>query len=265
MPDEIREVAGDVADGRTLGSSVGRHSAGRLKQFLILSLGAVMAAVMGVLGVWQMQVYRNDGGRALLVRSQRTPVPLTDASGSLDATGRAYGLNVWATGTFLPAAQVLVGTDYPLRVATAFRLTNGQVLVVVRGQVDAGETVPKAPARQLTLTGVLLAAETPLGTAAAVSGRQTADSIRPEQLAQSWPGPLIAGFITLSASESVEQGLRDTAVTLPSGSGSAQNLGYAMQWWAFAGFTVVGSIVWARTIGRQAEARTATGRPGAAG
>ncbi len=229
----------------------------RIRQGLVVALGAVLAAVMGVLGIWQMQVYRNDGGRALLARSQRAPVPLTDYSGSLDSIGRAYGLNVSATGRWLPAEQVLVGTGYPLRVATGFRLSNGQVLVVVRGQVDAGQPVPPPPTGGQTLTGVLLAAESPAGPAATVAGSATVDSVRPEQLAQTWPGPLVAGFVTLSASESAQQGLGTATVTLPSGSGSAQNLGYAMQWWAFAVFTVAGSIVWARAVGRRTGARTA--------
>ena len=59
------------------------------------------------------------------------------------------------------------------------------------------------------------------------------------------------GFITLSASDSAAQGLDEATLSLPSGEGSIQNAGYALQWWAFAAFAAFMTWRFVRTIGRQ--------------
>jgi hypothetical protein len=70
------------------------------------------------------------------------------------------------------------------------------------------------------------------------------------QLAQRWPGPLVEGFVTLSAAEATAHGLEQAAVTLPEGRGRLRNGAYALQWWLFAGFTLVMAVRMARDVAR---------------
>ena len=63
--------------------------------------------------------------------------------------------------------------------------------------------------------------------------------VRVPELAQTWPGPLVDGFVTLSADDAARQGLEPAPLALPEGRGRLRNGAYAMQWWLFAGFAVV--------------------------
>jgi len=58
------------------------------------------------------------------------------------------------------------------------------------------------------------------------------------------------GFITLPAADSAAQGLGTAVVALPSGSGSIQNIGYALQWWVFAAFGAFMTVRFIRALGR---------------
>ena len=70
-------------------------------------------------------------------------------------------------------------------------------------------------------------------------------------LAQQWPQQLIPGFVTLGAQDAAAQGLTQASVKLPGGEGSAQNGGYALQWWVFAAFALGMSIKLAHSLGVQ--------------
>jgi hypothetical protein len=69
-------------------------------------------------------------------------------------------------------------------------------------------------------------------------------------LAQFWPQQLLPGFITLRGPDSEAQGLRMAVVALPTGSGSIQNIGYALQWWVFAAFGAFMTFRFVRALGR---------------
>lgn len=77
-------------------------------------------------------------------------------------------------------------------------------------------------------------------------------SVRLPQLAQLWPQPLLPGFITLDAPAAARQGLQPATVSLPTGEGSWRNSGYALQWWAFALFTLGMSIRIAQGMAKKA-------------
>jgi hypothetical protein len=111
---------------------------------------------------------------------------------------------------------------------------------VVRGVVE--ETGSTPPAGRQTEVGVLLPSEEP--------GQLDPgdDPVRVAELAQSWPGPLVDGFVTLSAGDAESQGLEPATVRLPEGRGRLRNGAYAMQWWLFAGFAVVMAIRMARDL-----------------
>jgi len=74
--------------------------------------------------------------------------------------------------------------------------------------------------------------------------------VRLPVLAQFWPQQLLPGFITLPAAASAAQGLDTAVVALPSGSGSIQNIGYALQWWVFAAFGAFMTVRFVRALGR---------------
>ena len=68
-------------------------------------------------------------------------------------------------------------------------------------------------------------------------------------LAQTWPSPLVGGFVTLSATDAQSQGLSPAVVALPESTGRLRNGAYAVQWWLFAAFAVAMAIRMARDFG----------------
>jgi cytochrome oxidase assembly protein ShyY1 len=76
-------------------------------------------------------------------------------------------------------------------------------------------------------------------------------ALRLEVLAQTWPEPLIPGYVTLSRQDAALEGLPAATAPLPQTDGGARNRSYALQWWAFAAFALGMSIVFARTVGKR--------------
>ncbi len=66
---------------------------------------------------------------------------------------------------------------------------------------------------------------------------------------------MIAGYVTLPADLATAQGLQPATPALPSGRGSGQNFGYALQWWVFAAAAFGFSTYLAGHLGRAAERR----------
>ena len=66
----------------------------RLKQILIVGVGAVAAAVMIVLGLWQMQVFVDKGNRSVEDRAAQAAVPLSEHVASDGEVGDIYGKQV---------------------------------------------------------------------------------------------------------------------------------------------------------------------------
>ncbi len=222
----------------------------RVKQWLVAVLGAAICATMLVLGLWQMQVFEDKEDQTAAARAAQAPVPLLANITSDGRVGDIYGKRVTVEGRYLPAQQVLVvAEDGTARVLSAFQVGDGRVLAVVRGTVaSASAAIPAPPAGQLTQTGLFLPSEDS-DTRTVPEGALA--SVRLPALAQTWPQQLLAGFITLSASDSAAQGLGQASVSLPTGEGSIQNIGYALQWWVFAAFGAFMTIRFVRTIGRQ--------------
>lgn len=213
--------------------------------WLIVTVGVVAALVMGWLGLWQAQVFV-DQGKTAAAAITGEPVRPLDATVTGDSVGALWGHTVSVQGHYLPSQQVLVvGTDGTNRVVTAFALGDGRVVAIARG-VGTGKEPP--PSGELTQTGVFLPTE------AAADGTVppgTYGSVRLQALAQVWPQPLVAGYVTLSPSEASAQGLAAAPVVLPTLEGKERNAGYALQWWAFAAFALVMSVLVARNYRRR--------------
>jgi cytochrome oxidase assembly protein ShyY1 len=213
---------------------------------LIVAVGVVAALVMGWLGLWQAQVFVDQGKSAAASMSGGPPMVL-DASVTGDNVGYLWGHTVSVGGHYVPSQQVaVVDKDGSRRVVTAFQLADGRVVAIARG-VGTGSEVP--PGGDLTQTGVFLPTEAQAAEGAVPSGAY--GSVRLQALAQVWPQPLVSGYLTLDESEAKAQGLSAAPVVLPTLDGKVRNAGYALQWWAFAVFALVMSVLIARNYRRR--------------
>jgi surfeit locus 1 family protein len=221
----------------------------RLRQALILALGLVLAAGMVIMGRWQFEVYQAQGEAAAARRAAQPPLELGQVAPAGAAVREGYGRSVRFTGTYLAQPQQLAPVaDRPgmLRVVTPLRQPDGSVVAVVRGLVpDAagGPDLPLPPAGSVTQTGILLPSEQ--------SAAPTGEGIRLPVLAQQWPGPLIDGFVVLSAADAQAQSLEPAPANLPEARGRLRNGAYALQWLVFAAFTVFMAIRMARDSARR--------------
>jgi surfeit locus 1 family protein len=226
----------------------------RLRALLVVLLGIGLAAGMVTAGMWQLRVYHRQGAQAAARRAAAPPVPLTEAAPVGVRVRDGYGRTVTFSGSYEAVHQVLVPmadrTDVS-RVVTLLRQDDGSAVAVVRGLVSEGSAAPPPPDGPQTQSGILLPSEDPADSRA---GQPDQSSVRVPQLAQSWPGPLVDGFVTLAPAEAKAQGLEPVAVTLPEAAGGLRNGAYALQWWMFAAFTVVMSVRMARDVARPAVA-----------
>lgn len=221
----------------------------RGKQATAIAVSVVVAIVMLVLGLWQMHRFELSVEQIAAERAAQQPVelaPAVHADGSVDDV---YGRTVTASGTYVPDVEEVVGST-KARVVTALRLDDGRILAVVRGGVSQGEQPAPPPSGPQRIRGVFLAsdsaADRPNGT------------VRLQALAQTWPGPLISGYVTLEDEASAQQGLLPAQVQLPDQKGTAMHKGYALQWWVFAVASIAFGVFLARQFAqqeRQANAR----------
>ena len=222
----------------------------RLRALLLILLGLGLAAGMVLAGVWQLRVYASQGAEAAARRAAEPPVPLTSVAPVGEPIRDGYGRTVTVRGSYEPAHQILVPvTDRTdaYRVVTLLRQDDGRAVAVVRGVVTESGDAPPPPEAPQTQSGILLPSEE---AAVSPGGPDGLGSVRVPQLAQRWPGPLVEGFVTLTAAEATAQGLEPAVVALPEGRGRLRNAAYALQWWLFAGFTLVMAIRMARDVGR---------------
>ncbi|SDS72999.1 SURF1 family protein [Microlunatus soli] len=220
-----------------------------LKQIAVVLLGLVLAGVMVSLGVWQLSVYNAQGREEAQRRAAEPAVTLEDVARPGQEVGDAYGRTVRFTGHYDTDFQTFIAIpDRPgyYRVLTAFRLTQGGAVPVVRGIVS-GKTAPPPPSKRLTQTGVLLPPE---GTDRAAAPSAEPSTVALAALAQQWELQLVNGYATLDAGEARAQSLEPAAAALPTSHGRLRNGFYALQWWVFAAFAVVMAVRMARDLGR---------------
>lgn len=224
----------------------------RLSQVLLIATGIILAAVMTGLGLWQMNVFKSQQANTAQARAGQPPVVWSGETPRREEAADVYGRRIQVSGSYLKQTQVLVGTSYPLRVVTGLRTSSGETIPVVRGQVSQTDRVTDPPTGEVTVTGVLLASD------ALPSGEESSSvqmpaavlpTLRLEVLAQTWPEPMIPGYVTLSRQDAAREGLPAASAPLPQTDGGARNRSYALQWWAFAAFALGMSIVFARTVG----------------
>lgn len=220
----------------------------RGQQWAVGLVGALVTLAMLLLGLWQMQVFENQGNRDATQRSTAAPVdlmPLIPPDGSV---GDVYGRNVRVAGHYSPDESVVVVDRHGTRrYVTALLLDDGRALPIVRG---TGDHATATPTGDVTLTGVFLPSEAAENDRSVGSGELT--SVRLPALQQTWSQQLAPGFVTLNADEARAEQLTPAIVALPSKDGALRNFGYALQWWVFAAFAVTMTVIWIRTLGRRA-------------
>jgi surfeit locus 1 family protein len=155
------------------------------------------------------------------------------------------------------AASIATSTPAGAAAGTA----TGGAIAVVRGWVpsaqDAAASPNALPPGPVHLAGVLRPGEPPIDRDPGVgSGLPTGqiDGVDLTQLVQRWPYRLITGYLLLShqrpaaagAAGATASALRVVPPTAPGSRALAwQNLSYAVQWFAFAGF---GLFMWWRLV-----------------
>lgn len=231
----------------------------RTKQTLAILAGLALAAVMMALGLWQMSSYEESTRDTSAERAAEAPSPLIDAVSADGVVEDIYGKRVTFRGEYLPEHQVTVGTSDTLRVLTAFELEEGRYIAVVRGALDSTDIeqgIPVAPFGPQDVVGIFLAPDLPADRNVA----EGADlgTVRIQELAQAWPAPLIAGYVTLPAAESAAQGLGEAFLILPAMEGSPTHRGYALQWWVFAAGAIAFGVYTAIQVGKDDRKRAST-------
>ncbi|MBB1483049.1 SURF1 family protein [Tessaracoccus sp. MC1865] len=224
----------------------------RLQQTLAIAAGVVVALVMMWLGVWQMASYQESTRDVSAERAAEAPTPLSEAVASDGVVQDIYGKRVTFTGVYLPEYEVTVGSASPWRVLTLMETADSRYIAVVRGSVDAtdaSEGIPAPPQGTQSVEGIFLAPDLP---EASRSAEADYHSVRIQELAQEWPSPLIAGYVTLPGAESEAQGLEEARLVLPTADGSPTHRGYALQWWVFAAGAIVFGLYSARELGKTA-------------
>ncbi|MFW6689631.1 SURF1 family protein [Streptomyces sp. MAR4 CNX-425] len=246
------------------------------RQWVIVTLVAVLLIpVMIQLGFWQLhrhqdRVARND----LVARNLKAePVPVE----RLTREGRAVPREdtwrrVTATGSYEPEQEVVVrqrlGADdkQGYFVVTPLRLDGGAAVLVNRGWVPAGADltrlpkVPPPPAGEVTVTGRLRPDETTdsgIRDKAGLPDRMVMLINSRHQAADGLPGPVLGGFVELTATSPEPAGKQPEPVGEPDHSSIGVHVAYAIQWWIFAAAVPLGWWILVRRERRDRETAAA--------
>lgn len=213
-------------------------------------LGVVIAVCVAfvTLGLWQLSVAQNDAYEKLQaerdalvekpldqVITPHQPFPEDGAGHPVVVTGE-YD----ASRQFLVPERLLAG-EMGYWVVTPLVVADGTaVLPVLRGFITDPARADLPPAEPVTVRGELAPGESPyFGEEALPEGQH--GTIDLSLLANEWPEALYNGFIFSTAEEpQVSAGVLDHVPPpqLTAGDVDWRNLGYALQWWVFAAFTV---------------------------
>ncbi|MFV0429778.1 MAG: SURF1 family protein [Arachnia sp.] len=221
----------------------------RMRQAAVILGGVIVAIAMAGLGLWQMARFQTSMADVAAQRAAEPAVQLAAHVAEDGTVEDVYGRRAEVTGSFVEGHSVWVGTENPMRLAQAFRLEDGRYIAVVLGAGDPAEGQPVLPSGSVVIEGIFTAGDaagTEQVSASAPEG--SLPTLRLPALVQSWPQPLIAGYLTLQ-DDPLGTGLASAPVQLPEGGGTAMHEGYAIQWWVFAGAAIAFSVITARQMG----------------
>lgn len=219
----------------------------RLRRVFTVLIGVIVAMVMLVLGVWQMSSFQRSVVDIAEERASQAPVAL---AGNIRADGvieDIYGRRVQFSGRVVPGEELLIGTQWPLRVAVPFKMDDGQIVPLVLGLTN--EPVDITDATPMDIEGIFTAGDLDEDLSPPVDAPAgTTPTLRLQELVQQWPQPMIAGYVTLNADGAAGFGLEPAVAELPEAQGTSMHQGYALQWWVFAAASIAFSIVVARGL-----------------
>lgn len=221
----------------------------------LLGLLLVLLVAFTFLGLWQLNVARDEARKTALADAPRLPVvaltSLLTPHGEYPAT--ASGRRVEAAGRYDAAGQVLVANRRldgapGYWVVTPLVVTEtGARLAVLRGFVRSPEAaLPPTTAGEVTVLGTVAPGESPAASARPLPAGQLA-SLDLARLVNTWDGPIYNAFLfaiseTPDATAAAPAGRAGTEAIervppppVPSGL-SLRNAAYALQWWVFGLF-----------------------------
>ncbi|MER7890791.1 SURF1 family protein [Micromonospora sp. NPDC094482] len=228
----------------------------------ILALTLVAAAVMVWLGNWQLDRYRGrtEVNERIDAGLRMSPVPLHNAlaapAGGPGTAGpgpaeEKVWTRVTVTGRYDSTNTVLVrgrtaDSKVGFEVLTPLVLSDGTAVLVDRGWIPpapggaatAQPQVPAAPSGDVTVVGRVHETESGATTVNRRDGRLETRRIGVPRLAGELPYPVYGAYLLLDEQTPAAD---PTFVAVPVGhANNWQNLGYVVQWWLFAGMTIVG-------------------------
>jgi cytochrome oxidase assembly protein ShyY1 len=242
----------------------------------VLAVVLLLATGMTLLGRWQLDRARQHGAQQSAQGSGQPAAaarPIAEVIPPRTTFPKtAVGAQVVAEGEWDAARAVLIpGRDRGGRpaggpagqagfwVLVPLRMSDGSAVGIVRGWVATpGDPVAQAAASPagvpVRVTGLLQPSEPPAERA---PGQGT--GLPPGQLprvaiadlASAWPYPLVTGYVLAQQEQAVDGAqvpgpLPQRVLPLEPAAGlDWRNLGYAVQWWLFAGF---GLFMWWRLV-----------------
>jgi cytochrome oxidase assembly protein ShyY1 len=230
----------------------------------LLALAVAVAAVMCVLGVWQLGVYQSKTAAATAKRAETAPVALQSLF-TIDSglPSKAVGRRVIVSGTWGPAADQIFVSDrrYGDRdgfwVVTPLLLAGGDgsteagksagAVMIIRGWVPTvGSREALPPAGRVQVIGAVTASEAEDASGAAAKGR-VLPSLRIPTIVHLVNYRVYDAFVVLASADPTAS---DAPAIVPAPSpptdhAGLRNVAYAVQWWIFALFTL---WMWGRMV-----------------
>jgi cytochrome oxidase assembly protein ShyY1 len=227
----------------------------------LLLLALAIAAVMSVLGVWQLDVYQSKTAEATAKRAEGEPIPLhTLFTIDEGLPAKAVGRRVTVEGEWGPAADQLFITDRRLGDRDGFWVVPPVVLdstgsadgskgavMVVRGWVPSvSDPAARPPSGRVELSGAIAQSEAQDASGDAAKGR-TLQSLRIPTIVHLVDYRIYDAFVVLSSSSPAlgEAPAIVPAPAPPTDHAGLRNVAYAFQWWIFAAFTL---WMWGRMV-----------------
>jgi cytochrome oxidase assembly protein ShyY1 len=225
----------------------------------LLALALVLAGVMSVMGVWQLDVYQSKTAAATAKRAEGAPAALQSLF-SIDEglPSNAVGRRVTVSGTWGPAAdQIFItdrrqGSEDGLWVVSPVMLSGSSdagAVMVVRGWVSsASDPAARAPSGPVELSGAVAASEAQDSSGDAANGR-VLQSLRIPTIVHMVDYRIYDAFVVQA---SIDSGTTPQPAPVvvpapapPTDHAGLRNVAYAFQWWIFAAFTL---WMWTRMV-----------------
>ncbi len=249
------------------------RTAVRPRWLALLALVIAVMAGFGFLGSWQLGVARDTAAiEAAREAAQRPEVPVQQVIGPHEPfPTAALSRPVSAVGSYRHSDHVLI-TDRKLGDRVGYWLVDalvldegGGIMPVLRGFVTDPQALPPAPSGRVEVHGTLAVGEPSPDEYRHMPPGQL-QRLNTATLVNLWPGDLYNAFvfaadeIPLDGSTAVAPAGLERVPPPPPDSGGFtwRNLGYALQWWFFAGFAI---YMWWRMVREDHKERTGQAVP----